>query len=465
VGAAGREGLTTLFGNDPMADDRVWNEPGRPRVDFYASTYGRFDTPLYREIRAEAFGEDLGANSWLTPQELAEIAGLVGLGASSRLLDVACGPGGPAIRLAHRSGCFVTGIDQDEHAIVRARACAAAEGLEGRARFEIADAGGSLPFEPKSFDALVCIDAVNHFPERAAVFEQWRRLLRPGGRLLFTDPIVVSGAVSADELFQRASIGFYLYLPPGENERLLAEAGFNLLRREDRTESVETIARRRREARDRRAEELKSIEGAATFEGQQRFLEACEALAKRRQLSRVLFLAERPAEDREPASGDVRIRLLRSDEEVRQCARMMADSEPWITLSRDYADSLAYLRDPSRERYIAVEGGRVAGFLILNMAGAIVGYIQTVCVAPEARGRGVGSALIRFAEERVFRESPNVFLCVSDFNPDARRLYERLGYRAVGELSDYVVAGHAEILMRKSIGPRAGFPARRRGTQ
>jgi SAM-dependent methyltransferase/L-amino acid N-acyltransferase YncA len=448
-----------------MADDRVPNEPGRPRVDLYASTYGRFDTPLYREIRTEAFGEDLGANSWLTPRELSEIAGLVALDASSRLLDVGCGPGGPAIRLAQRSGCFLTGIDRDEHAIARARACAAAEGLEGRARFEIADAGAALPFPAQSFDAVICIDAVNHLPDRRAVLGQWCRVLRPGGRLLFTDPIVVSRAVSADELFQRGSIGFYLYLPPGENERLLAEAGLHLLQREDRTESVETIARRRREARARRAGELRFVEGAATFEGQQRFLEACETLAGRRQLSRFLFLAERPAEEQEPAPGPVRIRLLESDEEARECARMMADSEPWITLRRDYADSLAYMRDASRERYVAVDGERLAGFLVLNMAGAFVGYIQTVCVAPEARGRGVGSALIRFAEERAFRESPNIFLCVSDFNARARRLYERLGYRAVGEMSDYVVAGHAEILMRKSIGPRAGFPASGGGTQ
>jgi SAM-dependent methyltransferase/ribosomal protein S18 acetylase RimI-like enzyme len=444
-----------------MTDNRVPGEPERPRVDFYASTYGRFDTALYREIRAEAFGEDLGSNSWLTPRELGAIPDMVGLRASSRLLDVACGPGGPALRLAVKSGCFITGIDRDEHAIARARSCALAEGVEERARFEIADAGGPLPFQAESFDAVICIDAINHLPDRRRVLAEWRRVLRPGGRLLFTDPIVVSGAVSADELFQRAAIGFYLYLPPGENDRLLAEAGLTLLRKEDRTESVETIARRRREARDRRAQELRSVEGAATFEGQQHFLAACETLAARRQLSRWLFLAERPAEDQEPGSPGVRIRFLASDEEARDCARMMADSEPWVTLRRDYADSLAYLRDASRERYVAVEGGRVAGFLILNMSGAFVGYIQTVCVAPEARGRAIGTALIQFAEERVFRESPNVFLCVSDFNPGARRLYERLGYRLVGELSDYVVAGRAEILMRKSIGPRAGFRARR----
>ena len=65
----------------------------------------------------------------------------------------------------------------------------------------------------------------------------------------------------------------------------------------------------------------------------------------------------------------------------------------------------------------------------------------------------MGTALVAFAEERIFREHRNVFICVSDFNPGARRLYERLGYRLVGELTDYIVAGHSELLLRKTRGP------------
>lgn len=156
---------------------------------------------------------------------------------------------------------------------------------------------------------------------------------------------------------------------------------------------------------------------------------------------------------------DLQIGRLGSPEEARLCARMMAASEPWITLKRGYEESLALLQDPSREVYVASRGSRgpVLGFLILNMAGAFSGYVQTICVAPEERSRGIGSRLLQFAEERVFRESPNVFLCVSDFNPRARALYERLGYRLVGELTDYVVSGHSEYLMRKTVGPRHGF--------
>ena len=138
----------------------------------------------------------------------------------------------------------------------------------------------------------------------------------------------------------------------------------------------------------------------------------------------------------------------------------MADSEPWRTLGRDYEASLRIVSDLIKEVYVAFIGAdiaTVAGFLILNMTGAFVGYIQTVCVAPEWRGRGLGAILIHFAEERIFRETPNVFMCVSSFNTNAQRLYERLGYQRVGELTDYIVAGYSEILLRKTIGPLTGF--------
>ena len=147
------------------------------------------------------------------------------------------------------------------------------------------------------------------------------------------------------------------------------------------------------------------------------------------------------------------IRPFEESGDLEVCAQMMCSSEPWITLERGYEASVAALEDASRERYVAESGGELAGFLIVNMAGAFVGYIQTVCVAPQFRGRGIGTQLVRFAEERIFRESPNVFLCVSSFNAGARRLYERLGYGVVGELKDYIVRGHSEILMRKSLGP------------
>ena len=157
--------------------------------------------------------------------------------------------------------------------------------------------------------------------------------------------------------------------------------------------------------------------------------------------------------------SDLAIRRLASRAEAEACARMMAASEPWITLGRGYEASLALLERPDREVYVALADGAVAGFIIVAMQGAFVGYIQTVCVAANRRGGGIGTRLVSHAEARIFRESPNVFLCVSSFNPDARRLYERLGYTLVGTLTDYLVAGHSEMLFRKTIGPIGAFQA------
>jgi ribosomal protein S18 acetylase RimI-like enzyme len=86
--------------------------------------------------------------------------------------------------------------------------------------------------------------------------------------------------------------------------------------------------------------------------------------------------------------------------------------------------------------------------------------VRAICVAPGLRRHGWGARLLAFAEERIFREAPNVFLCVSSFNLDAQRFYARLGYEPVGELRDYLVAGLGEILMRKTRGPIRGYAAR-----
>ena len=148
---------------------------------------------------------------------------------------------------------------------------------------------------------------------------------------------------------------------------------------------------------------------------------------------------------------------LSSQAEAKLCARMMSESEPWLTLGRSYESALRILRDPGKEVYVAKRDCRVKGFTVLVTRGSFVGYIQSMCVAPSARGEGIGTQLLSHAENRILKESPNVFICVSSFNPDARRLYERLGFQVVGELKDYVIRGHSEVLLRKSVGPLSEF--------
>jgi ribosomal-protein-alanine N-acetyltransferase len=152
-------------------------------------------------------------------------------------------------------------------------------------------------------------------------------------------------------------------------------------------------------------------------------------------------------------------RRLAGDNEAHECAQIMASSEPWVTLGRNVDSGLAILRDPTREVYLVGDDRGVAGFVIICMTGAFVGYIQSVAVRSDVRGCGLGSRLVAFAEQRILRDSPNVFICVSSFNTRARALYTRLGYSTVGELSDYIVAGHSELLLRKTVGPITGFRA------
>ena len=157
------------------------------------------------------------------------------------------------------------------------------------------------------------------------------------------------------------------------------------------------------------------------------------------------------------ARPELTITPMETEAEARSCAHLMATSEPWLTLGRGFEDSLRVVRDQTREVHLAREGDEIVGFVILCMTGAFVGYIQTICIHAGCRGLGLGSRLVAFAEQRILRESPNVFMCVSSFNHDALRLYERLGYRVVGELTDYIVQGHSEILLRKTVGPLATF--------
>jgi ribosomal protein S18 acetylase RimI-like enzyme len=160
------------------------------------------------------------------------------------------------------------------------------------------------------------------------------------------------------------------------------------------------------------------------------------------------------------------ISRLSGDNEARVCAEMMASSDPWLHFGRTFEQCLARVTNPSGEVWVARANGVPQGFIIIVLQGAFVGYIQIVCVAEGARGSGLGSRLVAFAEERIFRKFPNVFLCVSSYNPRARALYERLGYKLVGELHDYILPGESEFLMRKSVGPLVEFkPFNQRDTE
>jgi cyclopropane fatty-acyl-phospholipid synthase-like methyltransferase len=264
----------------------------RESEDFFYGAYRAANEGVLAKIRRETYGEDLGQFSWITADELRKFFRKLELDAGSHVLDMACGSGGPALFTAQSIGCQVTGLDIDENGIDAAREMAQACGLQGRVNFEQRDASQPLPFPNASFDAIISIDAMNHFSRRAEVFGEWFRILRPGGRFLFTDAVIVTGMLSRDEILARSrSMGHFLFTPTGLYERLIEATGFIELQAEDVTDTIATVSKRWHDTREKHRKELLKIETQADFESLQNMLAAAHTLASERRLSRFAYSA------------------------------------------------------------------------------------------------------------------------------------------------------------------------------
>jgi SAM-dependent methyltransferase len=260
----------------------------------YETPYRHFAEEAYAAVRRASLGEDIGQNSWMTLAGLERIGGWLALSPTSRLLDVGCGAGGPSLELARRTGCEVVGVDLDPGAVEQAGRRARELGLDGRVSFLEADASQRLPLEDGSVDAIVCVDAITHLPDRARVLGDWARVLRPASRLVFTDPLTLTGSLGSDEIRERLSIGYVSIVPPGEDERLLREAGFTVLAVEDTTAEVAEVAQRRADARREHEDALVRVESTEGFAARQRFFAMTASLAREGRLSRFTYVAQRP---------------------------------------------------------------------------------------------------------------------------------------------------------------------------
>jgi ribosomal protein S18 acetylase RimI-like enzyme len=155
---------------------------------------------------------------------------------------------------------------------------------------------------------------------------------------------------------------------------------------------------------------------------------------------------------------DFTIRRIQGDAEAWACADMMASTEPWLSYGRTRDHTFFTVSNPQAESYAAFADDEIVGVVVVALPVPLIrGYIAGLVVKAPFRNRGIGTRLLRVAEERIFRESPNVFMCVTSFNTAAQRLYARLGYTQVGELSDFVLPGVSELLLRKTRGPWSAF--------
>jgi SAM-dependent methyltransferase len=262
------------------------------QIDLYNSTYGNFQAQVLAEIRRETYGEDIGQNSWITTHEYDTFYSWLKLSAGAHLLEVASGSGGPSLYLAKKFKCRITGLDINEEGIKTANQQALEAGIMD-AKFQIANVNERLPFDDETFDAVMCVDSMNHFRDRPGSLKEWQRVLRSGKRALFTDPVVITGPVSNEELAARSNIGFFLFVPLEVTQNLIKQAGFNLLRCEDVTGNIELTSGRWHASRQRHRQDLIKIEGEERFEGLQKFLSTVHTLTSERRLSRFVFLAEK----------------------------------------------------------------------------------------------------------------------------------------------------------------------------
>src|SRR4030095_3045076 len=139
------------------------------------NAYANFTAQVLRSIREQTYGDDIGQNSWLTVDEYDRFTAWLGLDEFAHVLEVASGSGGPALYLASKYGCPVSGVDVNACGVATAQQAAGTAGLRDRVRFKVADASTRLPFNDRSFDGLVCIDSMNHFPDRLQTFQEWWR--------------------------------------------------------------------------------------------------------------------------------------------------------------------------------------------------------------------------------------------------------------------------------------------------
>ena len=264
-------------------------------VDLYDNAYANHALDLYREVRIETYGEDFGQTSWVSNPESKDIPRLLDLNKNSAVLEIGCGSGVYALHLAQTEGCSIIGLDVNSAGIRNANDVVVARGLESRARFGECDVSKGLPFEDGKFDAVFSNDVLCHIPGRLKLLVEIFRALKPGGRMLFSDALVIAGMVSHEEIATRSSIGFYVYAPLAENERLLELAGFSEITARDTTGNAVEIAKRWYQARADREVNLVKVEGENNFHGLQRFLSCVRTLTSERRLLRMLYTARKGA--------------------------------------------------------------------------------------------------------------------------------------------------------------------------
>lgn len=172
------------------------------------------------------------------------LAEAAGIGAGSRVADFCAGLGGPARYLAHRHGADVTGIELTPARVAGAARLTALVGLQDRVRVLQGDVMAP-PLDDGSMDAVVSQEAFLHVPDKARALAAARRILRPGGRLAFTDWIAHRPLSSEDAALMWDGMAVQRLRDIASYRALVESAGFAVDSVTDLSAEWKTILRER----------------------------------------------------------------------------------------------------------------------------------------------------------------------------------------------------------------------------
>ena len=216
-----------------------------------------------RAIERSVCGCDYGGTSWTTREQCEQISALLELRPGMRLLDVGAGSGWPALYMTGSSGCDIVLVDLPLAGLKIAAERAVLDGIISRCRVAVAD-GANLLFPDECFDAVSHSDLLCCLGPKRAVLGACRRVIRRGGRMVFSVLSVAPGLSPAD--YSRAvENGPEFIESEADYSTLLTETGWGRVERFDLTTDYAASCRRQLEADEEHEEALQTLIGASEF--------------------------------------------------------------------------------------------------------------------------------------------------------------------------------------------------------
>lgn len=161
------------------------SEKEKTLIEDFGTQYRCYQNPVWQAIERQACGCDYGGTSWTTRDEAERICRLLGLHPGQRLLEIGAGSGWPGLYLARQMGCDLALTDLPFEGLRIAARRVVDDELAGVHWITVAD-GVALPFSDGAFDAISHSDVLCCLDAKFDVLKDCRRVIRPGGSMVFT---------------------------------------------------------------------------------------------------------------------------------------------------------------------------------------------------------------------------------------------------------------------------------------